>query len=83
MAHNALRQTLCFYGLSKSADVCNTGAPAHTAMHPKTSDHILVVDDDPEIRRMVADYLRKNGLRATEVAEDAKCARHSRPAPST
>ena len=32
-------------------------------------DHILVVDDDAEIRRMVADYLRKNGLRATEVAD--------------
>jgi two-component system OmpR family response regulator len=32
-------------------------------------DHILVVDDDGEIRRMVADYLRKNGLRATEAAD--------------
>lgn len=32
-------------------------------------DHILVVDDDAEIRRMVADYLRKNGLRATEAAD--------------
>ncbi|MUV15269.1 response regulator [Noviluteimonas gilva] len=32
-------------------------------------DHILVVDDDADIRRMVADYLRKNGLRATEVAD--------------
>ena len=34
-----------------------------------SADHILVVDDDGEIRRMVADYLRKNGLRATEVAD--------------
>jgi two-component system OmpR family response regulator len=32
-------------------------------------DHILVVDDDAEIRRMVADYLLKNGLRATAVAD--------------
>jgi two-component system OmpR family response regulator len=32
-------------------------------------DHILVVDDDGEIRRMVAEYLRKNGLRATEAAD--------------
>jgi two-component system, OmpR family, response regulator len=32
-------------------------------------DHILVVDDDQEIRKMVADYLQKNGLRATVVAD--------------
>jgi two-component system OmpR family response regulator len=34
-------------------------------------DHILIVDDDREIRRMVADYLAKNGLRAS-VAADGK-----------
>jgi len=33
------------------------------------ADHILVVDDDAQIRTMVADYLRKNGLRATAVAD--------------
>ena len=32
-------------------------------------DHILVVDDDREIRQMVADYLQKSGLRATAVAD--------------
>jgi two-component system OmpR family response regulator len=32
-------------------------------------DHILVVDDDREIRQMVADYLQKNGLRASVVAD--------------
>jgi two-component system OmpR family response regulator len=32
-------------------------------------DHILIVDDDREIRQMVADYLRKNGLRASEAAD--------------
>lgn len=32
-------------------------------------DHILVVDDDAEIRRMLADYLRKNGLRASIAAD--------------
>ena len=32
-------------------------------------DHILVVDDDREIRQMVADYLRKNGLRASTAAD--------------
>ncbi|GAA5073323.1 response regulator [Lysobacter panacisoli] len=32
-------------------------------------DHILVVDDDREIRQMVADYLQKNGLRASTAAD--------------
>jgi two-component system, OmpR family, response regulator len=32
-------------------------------------DHILVVDDDHDIRTGVVDYLRKNGLRATAAAE--------------
>ncbi|MEH6419872.1 response regulator transcription factor [Pseudomonas sp. CGJS7] len=32
-------------------------------------DHILVVDDDRDIREMVADYLRKNGLRASVAAD--------------
>ena len=33
------------------------------------SDHILVVDDDAEIRSLLGDYLRKNGYRATAVAD--------------
>ena len=32
-------------------------------------DHILVVDDDREIRQMVADYLKKNGLRVSMVGD--------------
>jgi len=32
-------------------------------------DHILVVDDDAEIRGLLGDYLRKNGSRATVVAD--------------
>jgi len=32
-------------------------------------DHILVVDDDPEIRRLLQTYLEKNGLRVTTVAD--------------
>jgi two-component system OmpR family response regulator len=35
----------------------------------ETSDHVLVVDDDAEIRRLLGDYLRKNGYRATTVAD--------------
>jgi two-component system OmpR family response regulator len=30
-------------------------------------DHILVVDDDPEIRRLLQAYLARNGLRVTAV----------------
>ncbi len=33
------------------------------------ADHILVVDDDPEIRRLLREYLARNGLRATAVAD--------------
>ena len=32
-------------------------------------DHILIVDDDREIRQLVSNYLKKNGLRATVVAD--------------
>jgi two-component system OmpR family response regulator len=34
-------------------------------------DHILVVDDDPEIRRLLQTYLEKNGLRVSAVGEGA------------
>ncbi|MFC7421744.1 response regulator [Iodobacter sp.] len=33
------------------------------------TDHVLIVDDDSEIRWLIADYLKKNGLRTTEVAD--------------
>ncbi|NVD42897.1 response regulator [Ensifer sp. HO-A22] len=33
------------------------------------TDHILVVDDDREIRELVATYLKSNGLRATSVPD--------------
>jgi two-component system, OmpR family, response regulator len=31
--------------------------------------HILIVDDDAEIRRLLSDYLRKNGFRTTAVGD--------------
>ena len=34
-----------------------------------TPDHILIVDDDAEIRSLLGDYLQKNGYRTTAVAE--------------
>jgi two-component system OmpR family response regulator len=34
-----------------------------------SGDHILIVDDDAEIRNLLRDYLRRNGLRATAVAD--------------
>ena len=34
-----------------------------------TPEHILIVDDDAEIRDLLGDYLRKNGYRTTAVAE--------------
>ena len=32
-------------------------------------DHILVVDDDRDIRQMVGDYLKRNGLRVSLAAD--------------
>lgn len=34
-----------------------------------TRDHVLVVDDDAEIRSLLRDYLEKNGYRVTAVAD--------------
>lgn len=35
----------------------------------ETAHHILVVDDDREIRELLAEYLKKNGLRVTVAAD--------------
>jgi two-component system OmpR family response regulator len=35
------------------------------------SQHVLIVDDDPDIRLLLGDYLRKNGFRATTVPDGA------------
>ncbi|MDH5536162.1 MAG: response regulator, partial [Betaproteobacteria bacterium] len=32
-------------------------------------DHVLVVDDDAEIRNLLREYLEKNGYRVTTVAD--------------
>ncbi len=36
-------------------------------MNPQ--DHILIVDDDREIRTLLGDYLQKHGYRTTAVAD--------------
>ncbi|WP_426806193.1 response regulator, partial [Stenotrophomonas sp. SrG] len=33
------------------------------------TDHILVVDDDADIRQLVGDSLRRNGLRVSQAAD--------------
>lgn len=35
----------------------------------KDNDHILVVDDDPEIRSLLSAYLRENGFRVTSASD--------------
>jgi len=35
----------------------------------ETPDHILIVDDDAEIRKLLGDYLQKNGLKTSAVAD--------------
>jgi two-component system OmpR family response regulator len=34
-----------------------------------TLDHVLIVDDDTEIRSLLYEYLQKNGYRVTAVAD--------------
>jgi DNA-binding response OmpR family regulator len=41
-------------------------------MSSATQTHILAIDDDPAMRRLVADYLRENDLRVTAVATGAE-----------
>jgi two-component system OmpR family response regulator len=36
-------------------------------------DHILIVDDDRELRVLLSDYLQKNGYRVSAVADGAAC----------
>ena len=36
-------------------------------MNPTGSDHILIVDDDREIRELLTRYLEKNGMRVVAV----------------
>ena len=36
-------------------------------MNTRPSDHILIVDDDREIRELLSTYLVKNGLRVVAV----------------
>ena len=38
-------------------------------MNTVIQDHVLVVDDDREIRTLLSDYLQKNGYRVTAVAD--------------
>ena len=33
------------------------------------TDHLLIVDDDPGLRELLADYLGRNGFRVSGVAE--------------
>jgi two-component system, OmpR family, response regulator len=42
---------------------------AAMAQTMERSDHILIVDDDAEIRSLLTRYLEKNGMRATAVAD--------------
>jgi len=44
-------------------------------MTPSPSDHILIVDDDREIRELLTTYLVRNGLRAVALPTG----RHRRP----
>ena len=50
------------------------GAPCRRPWDPVQTHttHILAIDDDPAMRKLVADYLRENDLRVTAVATGAE-----------
>ncbi len=39
----------------------------------KSKDHILIVDDDPEIRKLLARYLGEQGFRVSVAADKSQC----------
>ena len=49
-----------------------------TAAEPR---HVLVVEDDPKIARLLVDYLHADGLQARTVADGAQALQSVRPAP--
>ena len=59
----------CCDTLSMARFGLKRGAMAIMASTMERSDHILIVDDDTEIRSLLTRYLEKNGLRATAVGD--------------
>ena len=49
----------------------------------ETRDRILIVDDDPEIRRLLVDYLAKNGFEALPARQPWVTAPRPLPQPIT
>jgi two-component system OmpR family response regulator len=45
------------------------GPPDRVQTSMEAADHILIVDDDADIRELLTEYLRKNGLQASAVAD--------------
>jgi two-component system OmpR family response regulator len=59
-----------FFGRTRRRLRCNdSGAIKAAADTMDRTDHILIVDDDAEIRSLLTRYLEKNGLRATAVCD--------------
>src|SRR5512145_2643561 len=53
--------------LTEAAATVEQGERAHTA-------HVLVVDDDPSVRKMIADYLGDNEIQVTALESGRKIA---------
>src|SRR5690348_9456857 len=53
------------------SDSNSIGLWIESGMESDPKDHVLVVDDDSEIRNLLSEYLQKNGFRVT-VAADGK-----------
>ena len=54
----------------------NEGESSHRAPSPPPDAHILLCDDDPELRQLLASYLRDNGYRVTPIGDGRDVAHH-------
>lgn len=58
------------------ADAHEEGGPGHGSPSLPPDAHVLLCDDDPELRRLLASYLRENGYRVTPIGDGRDVARH-------
>ena len=72
VSSSPFRQSLAHLSHARSVDFCQSSA--HIRSVTPEDPHILVVDDHREIRESLAQFLKKNGRRATAV-DSAEAAR--------
>lgn len=57
-------------------EINSEGGPGDGSPSLPPDAHILLCDDDPELRRLLATYLRENGYRVTPIGDGRDVSRH-------